>query len=431
MLKLISFEFKKMFTDSASKYVFLLLVLWTGFSLYNHISGYAVQTATRADNQENDSMWRFPYEGLKAVHFIKKQYYNYETEFTAENLREVYKDEIKLQKEFEEEVVKHPEWTPFYRNAMLEMSYAKLDDLYPIDMIFACRDANMKNISDINRIDEAVPNNFYKNHFDYIAYSLHEGISKTERDLTRSYLSKISTPYKYKYCEGWKRLTEKFYSFQWYLPALITMLFILILKYEQESGMQSLSFTCKYGRTKSVYAKLIAALLIVLTVYTFVSFIYIIVILSIFGFKGAMIPIQSINFMHVSIYNLNLMQFFILQFFIGFALCVFAVLFAFFIFSIYQNYILALVSSMAVVYILPFILNYTRDSKVLKYTKLFGVGVFDIRINFCNEKAYTNFLYLFNLPVLRAYGILIIYALVSLVLIAFIIFNYKRMQIKN
>ncbi len=437
MLKLIRFEFKKMFTDFAAKYVFLLLVLWTVFSLYNHISGYAVHTATRENNRNDDSLWFFPYEGIKAISFIKNKFYNYETEFTAENLRKVYKDKIKLQKEFKEEVVKHPEWTPFYRNQKLEQSFAKLNDLYPADMCTFLYSLNLSdNTSVINETNEnnlksILPDNFYDKLFDERSYSSNEYISQKEKDLIRSYLVKLPIPYKYKYCEGWKRLAFKFYSFQWYLPALITMLFILILKYEQESGMQSLSFTCKYGRTKSVYAKLIASLLIVLLVYTFVSFVYFIIILSFFGFKGAIVPIQSIQMAQASLYNLNLVQFFILQFFIGFALCVFAVLFAFFIFSIYQNYILALTSSVAVVYILPFILNYTGDQKVLKYTKLFGVGVFDIRTNFFNEDVYAKFLYFFNLPVLRAYGILIIYAFVSLVLIAFIVFNYKRMQIKN
>ncbi len=429
MLKLIRFEFKKMFTDSAAKYVFLLLALWTGFSLYNAISGYSVVTATRAENQENDTMWSFPYQGLKAVKFIKKEYYNYETEFSAENLRKVYKDKIKLQEEFEGKVNEHLEWTPFYRNAMLETSYAKLFDLYPVDMCLFLFNLNLSNNSrdinsfDDNKLKKILLDNFYKNFFSERLYSDDEDISQKEKDLIYSHFIKLPIPYKYKYCEGWKRSMNKFYLFQRYLPALITMLFILILKYEQESGMQALSFTCKYGRTKSIYAKLIAAFLIVLAVYTFVSFIYLIILLSIFGFKGASVPIQSIQIAQASIYNLNLMQFFILQFFIGLVLCVFTVLFAFLIFTIYQNYIIATVSSLAFVYIIPRILNYTENKIIREYTTLFGVEILN--------RASSNFLYLFGLPVFRAYGILIIYAFVSLVLIAFIVFNYKRMQIKN
>lgn len=85
--------------------------------------------------------------------------------------------------------------------------------------------------------------------------------------------------------------------------------------------MTALNMTFVYGKTKSVYSKIIVNLIIVCTI------LYSITILMVFGFKGWDIQIQATVYCIDSIYNINFLQFMILQFLLGLLLVVFTALF--------------------------------------------------------------------------------------------------------
>ncbi len=434
MLRLIHFEFKKIFADSATKYIFILLAFFTFFSIYNDISEYFVFSSKKDIN-----LWHEPYNGLQAIKIIKKRFYNYECDITAELLRQVGKDSIKLEEEFHNKV-ENNDWSYARLNAEKERNSMKLFELYPQDIVAFYYVINRGGISDMNRLNEAIPNDFYKQWFKYKAYrkvssssSSFEQDTKKTKDLRYKYLTKLSIPYRYRYCEGWGLLSYRTQHFQKYLPAIILLVFIILLKYEQESGMQAFIFTTKYGRTKAVYSKIISAILIATVLYTIAFLIYSLSILTIFGFKGWNVQIQ-VSSLNEAIHNLNFLEFLLLQFLLALFLSVFTLLLSFFIFSISQNYIISLVATLVTLYGLPYLLNQIfvlNISSYAKYTSLIGVNILRVRENFLGSVPNGEFIYFFGIPILHVYGILIIYGLLSIVLMFLIAFNYKYLQIKK
>ena len=426
MFKLINFELKKIFTDTAAKYVFAALIIWVVFSIYTSISSFSFSIGDKENR-----LWFIPSSGLEAIKLVKEKMYNYETEFTAENLRQVFKDERKLLEEFEKKV-KTSNWSPARINAENERMYSKMNVLYPIDELLMTKDANVYDIQDVQRADEAVPNDFYDRFFNFRAYSREDLIHQTEKDLVRKKLDRLPIPYKYKYCEGWKQITQTVDSFQELLPLFILILFMLVLKVENESGMTNIIFTTIYGRTKSAYIKIYSALIIVTAIYTIVFLIYSLGILIPFGFKGWDVQIQT-GWAHESIYNLNYLQFFLFQFLLGWILSVFCLLIGLCIFSFCQNYMVSMIGAVVLIYSMRFfiMLINVRKSFIAKYISVLGINILNTFYNFLGIIYDGEFIYFFGIPVLRAYGIAIWYSIIVFVLTVLIIFNYKKMQIKN
>ena len=60
-----------------------------------------------------------------------------------------------------------------------------------------------------------------------------------------------------------------------------------------------------------------------------------------------------------------------------------------------------------------------------------GINILNTFYNFLGIIYDGEFIYFFGIPVLRAYGIAIWYSIIVFVLTVLIIFNYKKMQIKN
>ena len=304
--------------------------------------------------------------------------------------------------------------------------------LYPIDELLMTKDANVYDIQDVQRADEAVPNDFYDRFFNFRAYSREGLIHQTEKDLVRKKLDRLPIPYKYKYCEGWKQITQTVDSFQELLPLFILILFMLVLKVENESGMTNIIFTTIYGRTKSAYIKIYSALIIVTAIYTIVFLIYSLGILIPFGFKGWDVQIQT-GWAHESIYNLNYLQFFLFQFLLGWILSVFCLLIGLCIFSFCQNYMVSMIGAVVLIYSMRFfiMLINVRKSFIAKYISVLGINILNTFYNFLGIIYDGEFIYFFGIPVLRAYGIAIWYSIIVFVLTVLIIFNYKKMQIKN
>ena len=425
MVKLIRYELKKLFTDTAAKYVFGIIGIWIIFSVYDCISSFYIYDAHKVN------LWNFPYTGLKAVKTAKQKFYNYETDITAETLRNVYYDKIKLEKEFETEL-ETAYCSPTLRNAKMDEVYIKLHELYPEDITVLLNYVNSANINDITKASEAVPDDFYEQLAQARAYSWHAVDNEQEQETIYRYIQKIKTPFKYTYCYGWQMLAQNFQYFQKWLPAGILVLCILILKYETESGMAALNMTFVYGKTKSVYAKIIANLIIVCTIYTVCTLLYSISVLTVLGFKGWDIQIQATVYCIDSIYNINFLQFMILQFSIGLLLAVFTVLFGFFIFSLLQNYIFSGIIALLTVYGITILFGILgNDNSLTKYMISIGSAIFSVSTTFFGTVYEGEFIYFFGYPILRAYGVIIVYGCLSILLIGFSILKYRKIEILN
>lgn len=431
MRELIQYEIRKMVTDSAAKYLCALLIGWIAFSIYTVISQYSCSVT---DIPSGMLFAGRRYYGLKAVREVKKWYRNYTadySEFSVKNLRAVYNAQKKLDEDFVKKTAEEgAQWSAVLRNELMERNSAKLNEVYP-PQIQAC----LVTIAGADRskpAEQAVPDNMYEVLFDIRAYESAATESETEQQLLRQTCDALSVPFRFGYCEGWSRLIITMEKFLKWLPALIMAFFMLILKYENESGMEELAFTTRYGRTKGVYAKIIAGIGTAGLFYTAASGIYAAGIFSILGIEGGLYPVQILPvsfYLGMPVYAINLIQCCLLQYFLGFLVTVSAVLFLFFAFSLFRNYVSAFVISFIIYYginLFSKLFPSPADSPLQKYIEGIGVNALKMMNNFCGLIQNGDFMRFFGIPVLRVYGLIIIYAAASALLAGFTMYRYGR-----
>lgn len=435
MCELVYYELKKLFTDAAAKYVCGFLAVLVFMNSYQTISRYFFHSGERQGR-----LWFAPYHGLEAIKKYCEKFYYYETELTAEKVRQVFTDELKLLADFEQEAERN-KWSLSRWNAEKERVFCKLRDIHPYELCLMVTVMSPE-ISDIKRIqkniEEIIPEDFYQSKLFNGRVNFWPYLSKeSEKVLVQQKLNRLPIPYKVTYCEGWRVALGRIEGVQRWIPACVLLLIMLILKYETESGMMDLILATKYGKSKAVYAKLLAALLIVTVANALVYFSYLISVLSAFGFKGWNIQIQTCEKMHESIYNLQYLSFFLVQFALGWLLSVFIVLVGFFVFSLCQQYIIALIVAGSMFYF-PVAATYVSTHSRMhgmtgsdKLLSLVGINAMKIKTNFVGLIPDGEFIYFFGAPVLRVYGFIMIYAGLSLILAVLIVMRYRHMRIKN
>lgn len=441
MYALIRYEIKKMLTDTAAKYVFALLLGWTMFSIYTVITGYRCSAPYSDSEAVADLSTNRGYTGLKAIKETKRRYRQYsgDTVLSVPLLRDAYRIRQKLKEDFKKEA-EAASWPPFLYNEYMERNSLKQSDFYPDKVWFFLYLMTSESLGEA--AEDFIPDSLYEDHFDARVAS---GVTRveSERHLLRQKCAELPVPFPFGYCAGWDRLGGRFAKFVYWLPALITLFFILILKYEQESGMDTITFTAVYGRTKGVYAKLVAGVCTAAILYTAVSLVYALSLLSVFGFEGGTYPIQLTawaNYYVMSVYPLNLIQCCLVQYLMGLTVTVSAVLCTYWVFSLVRNAFVSLAAVWALYYgvkllsLLPPEFSVLRDnphvSDPQKYIQSIGMNALNMRFIFCGQILDGDFIYFFGVPVLRAYGLIIIYAAVSIVLAGMSVYRYRRCEIR-
>lgn len=115
--------------------------------------------------------------------------------------------------------------------------------------------------------------------------------SEAEQAYWRQKTEQVETPYRYGYGEGWQRILDCL-AFFMYIIIVICMLAASVYAGEYERGTDHIILTTKYGKSKIVTAKNLAAVLyglLVLTIHVAAMFVF---LLSCFGTEGADLPIQ-------------------------------------------------------------------------------------------------------------------------------------------
>ena len=436
MRALIQYEIRKMLTDSAAKYLCALLIGLITFNIYTVISKYSCGIT-------DFSFDRFftgrRYYGLKAVQEVKKRYRNYTadySEFSVKNLRAAYNAKKKLNEDFAKKAAEEgAQWSAVLRNELMERNSAKLDEVYP-SRLQAFLSLVSAGIDKSEPVEQAVPDNMYEMLFDIRAYQTAATESESEQQLLRQKCDELSVPFRFGYCEGWSWLSLSMEKLLKWLPALMMAFFMLILKYENESGMEELSFTTRYGRTKGVYAKIIAGVGAAVLFYTAASVIYAAGIFSILGVEGGIYPVQILPvsfYFGMPVYSINLIQCCLLQYFLGLLVTVSAVLALFFAFSLFRNYVSAFVISLIMYYginLFSKLLPSMSDSPLQKYIEGIGVNALNMVHNFCGLIQNGDFIWFFGIPVLRMYGLIIIYAGLSFMLAVLTMYRYGRCKVR-
>ena len=72
-----------------------------------------------------------------------------------------------------------------------------------------------------------------------------------------------------------------------------------------------------------------------------------------------------------------------------------------------------------------------NDNSLTKYMISIGSAIFSVSTTFFGTVYEGEFIYFFGYPILRAYGIIIVYGCLSILLIGFSILKYRKIEILN
>lgn len=153
--------------------------------------------------------------------------------------------------------------------------------------------ANLREI----KLDEV--DGFYQTRTERLRGTLEMGSSdwqyhKAEQEFWMKKCERIKTPFQYGYAEGWQRMLDVLGLLS--IP-LISLLIMTATVYagEYEKNTDHVILTTKYGKSKLIAAKNIAAFLFGGLFYTVNIVICLLIILSSFGMEGWNLPIQNLE----------------------------------------------------------------------------------------------------------------------------------------
>lgn len=106
--------------------------------------------------------------------------------------------------------------------------------------------------------------------------------------------SGISIPYEYGYHEGWKTLLNCIELMSLFIIT-ICICIAPIFSGEYQSGADNIILSSKYGKSKLIFSKILAAFIFSMVVYTLYILVALGIVLLSFGIDGWNLPIQIIN----------------------------------------------------------------------------------------------------------------------------------------
>lgn len=278
MRTLIKFELKKLWMSRLNRCVFLSVCLWV-------LVGMAVsifQTVTF--DKEGNLM-----SGMDAVRCWKNNMKELEGTLTDERVGEIIQEAQRIranQNDEDEKQVEELNFSYYYPRqglfSLIQQGYYGSDsDDYFLDMSLEQRQ------------------DFYQARTEQIRSTLINGredwqYTEAERQFWEKKNEQVETPIDYGYAEGWKWPIDSFGFFIVSIMALCIML-ARIYAGEYESGAEHIILATKYGKTKVIAAKNLAALIFG-GLFSFITIgIYLVVLLSALGIDGAGLPIQNYN----------------------------------------------------------------------------------------------------------------------------------------
>ncbi len=120
------------------------------------------------------------------------------------------------------------------------------------------------------------------------------GMSDAQKDYWRGLNSGVDTPFQYGYYKGWSTIISCFELVMFAISA-ICIVIAPVFSGEYQAGTDAVILSAKYGKTKLVTAKIVAALLFGLLAFTLHMVIAFGLPLMAFGVDGWNLPLQSGN----------------------------------------------------------------------------------------------------------------------------------------
>ncbi|KEI74850.1 hypothetical protein N486_03340 [Clostridium botulinum B2 128] len=160
--------------------------------------------------------------------------------------------------------------------------------------------------------------NFYNQRIANVKKNLSGAAYSEDIDKIASGGKKINTPLQLGYAEGWKNLNNDMIDFVTIVILAIPFIILSVFAQDPKTKMRQLYISTKHGKKTLVKAKIITGFEVGSIIYITAVLIFSLSKLSILGFKGASLPIQSsINYLFCP-YNMTYLQQYLLNITIGF-----------------------------------------------------------------------------------------------------------------
>ena len=160
--------------------------------------------------------------------------------------------------------------------------------------------------------------NFYNERIENVKKNLRGAAYSEDIDKIASEGKNLNTPMKIGYAEGWKNLNNDMIDFVTIVILFIPFIILSVFAQDPKTKMRKLYIATKHGKKTLVKAKIITGFEVGSIMYITAVLIFSISKLSILGFKGASLPIQSsINYLFCP-YNMTYLQQYLLNVTIGF-----------------------------------------------------------------------------------------------------------------
>ena len=300
---MVKYEIKKILSRTGSRialFLLGLLVLFCGFG--------AMRNVAYVNEQGKEEV------GPSAIRKLKTEVDRWEGELTTEKLTKVLEEHQRISQTEEwnstnmRESNKAFGWTQGYRDIyyLLIRAYCGFQDYdYYV----------------VNRLTAADMPHFYENRIkqlqEWLDTAAKDRFNKMEKEFLLAQYQKLETPLYYEFHRGWTQLFE--------IAPTVQMIMVLILGYllsglfarEVSLKADAVFFTSFYGRNKAVQAKVTAGFLLSTVVYWSTMAIYSLLVLGMIGIDGAGCMIQ-IRSGWKSIYNITMLQEYLLILFGGY-----------------------------------------------------------------------------------------------------------------
>jgi ABC-type transport system involved in multi-copper enzyme maturation permease subunit len=162
-------------------------------------------------------------------------------------------------------------------------------------------------IDALKNLDEGEMSSFYEIRDEKIASKINSSsLNKRSKEKLISINNKVNTPFIYEYSEGYKRFLALIYSTGVFTCFAIAICLAPMFSGEYSSGADQLILSSKYGKNKVILAKLFTGI----TFTTIICFLNLLITFTIcmiiYGFDGAMAPLQLYS--TLSVYPFNMLQ---------------------------------------------------------------------------------------------------------------------------
>lgn len=369
MMCMLYYEFKKLFSRTGSK---LLVVLLGAILLMMEI--YQIQSVTYV-KPDGTSI-----SGFGAISKLKESKSQWDGYLTEEQIQKVLQTKQDILKD-------HPEYYPGTTDIDLS------NQVYSLTQGFGdIRDMINQSYSlfgqfDYYLIDRLSPlqsSDFYKNRIEGLENYLNanDTLSVSQKEYYRKQYKENKTPWYYSYQQGWQVLANSLSVLQIFTVVVISLLLASIFSYEEKTGAKQIVMSSYKGKSKGVVSKISAGLLLTLGLYIFVVGIYMLIILSVFGFEGAFDPVQTNFFIGwKSPWNISNIQAIGILFISGLIGALIFSSITMFISYKTKSTVMASTVSFLLILLPDWLTNFISDSSMVTWLKLFPDQLLNAKTN--------------------------------------------------